>query len=162
MDMSGFNAAIANSALRVQEISESLEEQRRVEWQERQRKEQQELENHDNLDFIANSSKETIEILKEMYQVQKRNSELLEEKSDSLELTLNSITDLLINLFASTVENGEIQEDLLRQANALACEISNTLDRGEKVDFKDKAADLGVQGFISAIGILLKMRDIIP
>lgn len=66
------------------------------------------------------------------------------------------------NKYNITVENGEIQEDLIRQANALACKILNTLDRDEKVDLKDKTADLGVQGFILTIGILLKMKGIIP
>lgn len=96
-----------------------------------------------------------------MLKVQKRTCELLEEKNLTLEESLKSIKEILQALFSTTAENGAIQEDLLKQSNALACEISYSLDQGQKIDFKDKAADIGVQGLITAIGVLLRMKGII-
>ena len=161
MDLSGFNQAIANSAMQVQALGASIEENKRIEYEDKIRKEKQEEDNHDNLDFLAKNAQETIEILQDMNNVLKRNNELLEEKNEGLENTLSAIYEILGEIFEVNLQNGYDQKELLQQANALACEISATLDCGEKVDWKDKAADGGVQVVISAIGILLKMKGII-
>ena len=62
-----------------------MENKRNYELTEKQKKERQERENNYNLESIANSSKESIEYLKEMLEVQKRTCELLEEKNLTLE-----------------------------------------------------------------------------
>lgn len=161
MDLSGFNQAIANSAMRVQALNNAIEESKRIEYEDKIRKEKQDKENHDNLDFLAQNAQETIEVLKDMNSVLKRNNELLEEKNEGLEKSLSDIYGVLQEIFDVNFQNGLEQKELLQQANALACEISATLDRGEKVDWKDKAADGGVQVVISAISILLKMKGIL-
>ena len=49
MDLSGFNQAIANSAMQVQALGASIEENKRIEYEDKIRKEKQEEDNHDNL-----------------------------------------------------------------------------------------------------------------
>ena len=54
----------------------------------------------------------------------------------------------------------ESQKDQIEQITVLACQIAESLDRGEKIDWKDKAADGGVQMVISAICMALRMKGI--
>ena len=82
MDLSGFNQAIANSAMQVQALGASIEENKRIEYENKIRKEKQEEENHDNLVSLAKNAQETIEVLQDMNNVLKRNNELLEEKNE--------------------------------------------------------------------------------
>ena len=161
MDCYGFNKAIANSAKEVSYIAEQIEETKRIELEEKQRKNIQDRENHDNLGYLAQNSLETINVLKEMNQVLKNHVELLEKERDGLENHLTDIYKVLSEVLETDIQNGEEQRELLQQANALACEISSTLDRGEKINWKDKTADGGVQVVISALGILMKMKGIL-
>ena len=161
MDFSGLNEAIAHSAAQFQAVNDAIEKSRRIEYEVKQKKEKQEQDNHDNLDFLAQSAQETIDVLKDMNQVLKKNNELLEEKNEGLENSLSDIYRVLEDIFNVDLQNGSEQKDLLQQANVLACEIAVTLDKGDKVNWKDKAADGSVQVVLSAIGLLLKMRGII-
>lgn len=60
MDLSGFNQAIANSAMQVQALGASIEENKRIEYEDKIRKEKQEEDNHDNLDFLAKMLKKQL------------------------------------------------------------------------------------------------------
>ena len=49
----------------------------------------------------------------------------------------------------------------MQQANALACEMAVAIDSGEKINWKDKAADGSVQVILFAITSLLRMKGLI-
>lgn len=117
------------------------------------KKELREKENHDNLDHISKSAQESNQILKEMNEALKQNNTLLAEKNEMLEQSLEGIQDWLQSIFELDVLNGTEQKELLQQANALACEMAVSIEQGEKIDWNDKAADVGIQTVVSAIGM---------
>lgn len=78
-----------------------------------------------------------------------------------LEDSLEGINQLLQNIFDLNTINSTEKKELLQHANSLACEIAVSLDKGEKINWKDKAADAGVQTVVSAIGLLLRMKGIV-
>ena len=141
-----FNGAMANSARQVNQIAEAMEVMKTLGIEEKRKKDLQEEENHDNLGYIAKQSQESIAILKEM--------------NRSLEESLTDITKILQNIFDIESLSAEQQSDFKQQALMLMCEISDTLDNGEKVDWKDKLADGSVQVVLAAIGFLLRAKGI--
>ncbi|SEK33719.1 hypothetical protein SAMN02910377_00644 [Pseudobutyrivibrio ruminis] len=149
MDFNGFNMSSATSAVKVAEIAAQTEELARKVGAESLRQEVREQENHDNLNSLANDSQEIITLMK-------RHIELLETTNEKLESNLSEVTSVLKLIF----DNGEMQKDHMEQITALACQIAESLDRGEKIDWKDKAADGGVQFVVSAICMALRMRGI--
>ena len=158
MDFRGLNNAFANSARQVAEMQEAMDALHNVQIEADKKKEMREKDNHDNLDFLSKSAKESNEILKEMNQTLKQNNALLQEKNEILEERLADIQSLLQSIFNLNEMNGAEQKELLQQANALACEMAVSLENGEKINWLDKAADGGVQAVISAVGILLRMK----
>ena len=147
MDFNGLNMASATSAVKVAEIAAQTKEMARKAGIENQRKEAREQENHDNLNALANDSQEMIALMK-------RQIEILETSNEKLETHLSEITNALKMIF----DIDENQKDQMQQITALACQIAESLDRGEKIDWKDKAADGGVQIAISAICMALRMK----
>lgn len=103
-----------------------------------------------------------VQTLKEMNEVLKQNNKLLQEKNESLEIKLSNIQDVLYEILDVDIQNGEDQKKLMQEATALACEIVTALERGEKVNLKDKVADVGVQTFIFAVSTVLKMKGLLP
>lgn len=86
---------------------------------------------------------------------------LLKEKNEKLESTLEQICGLLRDIFSEEIKSGEEQTELAKKTNALLCEISVAIDRGEKIDWKDKAADCGIQVVFAALGQFLMGKGII-
>lgn len=158
MDFRGLNNAFANSASRVAEMQDAMDALRNIQIEADKKKEMREKDNHDNLDYLSKSAKESNEILKEMNQTLKQNNALLQEKNEILESSLKDIQSLLQSIFNLEELNGVEQKELLQQSNALACEMAVSLENGEKINWCDKAADVGVQTVISAIGVLLRMK----
>ena len=149
MDFNGLNMSSATSAAKVAEIAAQTKEMVRKVGDENLRKEVREQENHDNLNSLANDSQEMVALMK-------RQIEMLEASNASLESHLFEMTSglkLILNV-------DEDQKDQMQQITALACQIAESLDRGEKIDWKDKAADGGVQMVISAICMALRMKGI--
>lgn len=149
MDINGLNMASATSAVKVAEIANQIDEMNRNATVKKQQKEVQEQENHDNLNSLVNDSQEMIALMK-------RQIEMLETSKESLENHLSEMTDALKLIFSID----EKQKDQMQQITALACQIAESLDRGEKIDWKDKAADGGIQMVISAICMALRMKGI--
>ncbi len=149
MDFNGLNMSSATSAAKVAEIAAQTKEMVRKVGDENLRKEVREQENHDNLNSLANDSQEMIALMK-------RQIEMLEASKESLESNLSEMT----NALKLILNDDEVQKDQLQQITALACQIAESLDRGEKIDWKDKAADGGVQMVISAICMALRMKGI--
>ena len=149
MDFNGLNMSSATSAAKVAEIAAQTKEMVRKVGDENLRKEVREQENHDNLNSLANDSQEMVALMK-------RQIEMLEASNASLEshlFEMTSVLKLILNV-------DEDQKDQMQQITALACQIAESLDRGEKIDWKDKAADGGVQMVISAICMALRMKGI--
>ena len=149
MDFNGINMASATSAVQVAEIAAQANAMARQAGIEKQRKGALEKENHDNLNSLANDSQEMISLMK-------RQIEMLDRSNKNLANNLSEMTDVLKLIF--NVE--ESQKDQMQQVIDLACQIAESLNRGEKIDWKDKAADGGVQLAISAICMALRMRGI--
>ena len=149
MDFNGLNMSAVTSAVKVAEAAAQMNEMNQKSLVEKRRKEAQEQENHDNLNALANDSQEMIALMK-------RQIEILETSNEKLENHLFEMTEALKMIF-SIDEN---QKDQMQQITALACQIAESLDRGEKIDWKDKAADGGVQMVISAICMALRMKGI--
>jgi seryl-tRNA synthetase len=161
IDLSGINRAVANSARQASDIFSGLEESRRLAIKASEEREKRENENHDNLEMIEKNTLITIEALQETNSLLKENNALLKEKNDKLEQSLGEISGILKDLLVVNVENGDDQKEQMQQVMALACEISVTLDKGEKINWKDKFADLGVQLIPAVLMEVLKMRGII-
>lgn len=149
MDFNGLNMASATSAVKVAEIAAQTKKIARQKDAENLRREAREQENHDNLNTLANDSQEMIALMK-------RQIEMLEASKESLESNLSEMT----NALKLILNDDEVQKDQLQQITALACQIAESLDRGEKIDWKDKAADGGVQMVIYAICMALRMKGI--
>lgn len=163
-DMMDYRESVHNavcSARQLQSITENLEELDRIQSEATRKKEQREAENHDNIDFLAKNAQESVEILKEMNAALKENNMLLKEKNEKLESTLEQICGLLRDIFSEEIKSGEEQTELAKKTNALLCEISVAIDRGEKIDWKDKAADCGIQVVFAALGQFLMGKGII-
>ena len=154
MDFKGIKTANICSGQQVSEIANMMQR----EFAEERRKNQQAEENHDNLEYLVKNSQETIDVLKDMNLVLKKHVELLESENSDLQNSLAGVSDILHELLIVDIQNGDEQRMLMQQANALACEIAVALDSGEKVNWKDKAADGGVQVILSAIAIFLRMN----
>ena len=149
MDFNGIDMASATSARKVAEIAEKIELSNRQAAIDKNKKERREIENHNNLNSLANDSQEMVMLMK-------RHIELLEATNDKLESYLSEMTSVLKMIF--TID--ESQKEQMQQIKSLAFQISESLDRGEKIDWKDKAADGGVQMVISAICMALRMKGI--
>lgn len=149
MDINGLNMASGTSAVKVAEIANQIDEINRNAAIKKQQKEVQEQENYDNLNSLVNDSQEMIALMK-------RQIEMLEKSKESLENHLSEMTDVLKLVF-SIDEN---QKDQMQQITALACQIAESLERGEKLDWKDKVADGGIQMVISAICMALRMKGL--
>ncbi len=67
---------------------------------------------------------------------------------------------VMTNVLKMIFNIDESQKDQIEQITVLACQIAESLDRGEKIDWKDKAADGGVQMVIAAICMALRMKGI--
>ncbi len=91
-----------------------------------------------------------------MIMLMQRHIELLEKTNENLESYLSEMTNVLKMIF----NIDESQKDQIEQITVLACQIAESLDRGEKIDWKDKAADGGVQMVIAAICMALRMKGI--
>lgn len=152
---------MVNSARKICESARRDGEKKRIETEVKQQKDMNDKENHDNLDAIAKNSNEAIKNLHELNEALKKNNELLEEKNKSLELGLNNIHEVLEDIFTVNCQSAEIQQEQIEQINALIGQISESLNRGEKVNWKDKIADASVQTVIAAIGAILKINGIL-
>lgn len=161
IDLSGINRTVANSARQASDIFSSLEESRRLAIKASEERVKHENENHDNLEMIEKNTSITIEALQETNYLLKENNALLKEENDELEKALGEISTLLKESLVVDQENGAIQKEQMQQIMALACEISVTLDKGEKINWKDKFADLGVQLIPAVLLEVLRMRGII-
>ena len=155
-DLSVVNSAQMLS--RINEETEKMNEQLRKVGEERFERVE---ETRKNIRDIAQNANETNQLLKDLNKSLLETNELLVEKNEQLEDSLIGMTEILKSLFADNLSNWNNQIELMRQANALACEIAVSLDKGEKINWKDKAADVGVQTVVSAIGLLLRMKGII-
>ena len=160
MDLNGLDRAFANSARQVAEIHNAMDALNSIKIEADKKFERREKENHDNIEYLSKSAQESNQILREMNETLRQNNALLSEKNEMLENSLEGINQVLQNIFDLNTINSEEQKELLQQANALACEIAVSLDKGEKINWKDKSADVGVQTVVSAIGLLLRMKGI--
>lgn len=160
MDLNGLDRAFANSARQVAEIHNAMDAMNSIKIEADKKYERREKENHDNIEYLSKSAQESNQILREMNETLRQNNALLSENNEMLEDSLEGINQLLQNIFDLNTINGSEQKELLQQANALACEMAASLEKGEKINWKDKAADLGVQTVVSAIGLLLRMKGI--
>ncbi len=161
LDLRAVSQSMANSAKMASYISDSFQKKERLEAEEKKLREKRENENHDNLEMIEKNTSITIEALQETNSLLKENNALLEEKNDELEKALGEISTLLKESLVVDQENGAIQKEQMQQVMALACEISVTLDKGEKINWKDKFADLGVQLIPAVLLEVLRMRGVI-
>ena len=91
-----------------------------------------------------------------MIMLMQRHIELLEKTNENLESYLSEMTNVLKMIF----NIDESQKDQIEQITVLACQIAESLDRGEKIDWKDKVTDGGVQMVIAAICMALRMKGI--
>ena len=149
MDFTTQNITNLTSAVKVADNYELMKEMNSKVLEEKNKLAIQEQENHDNLKSITNNSNEMVTLLR-------RHIELLEETNEKLEANISEITNVLSLIFNTDVE----QKEQMQQISALACQISETLDRGEKIDWKDKAADAGIQMTLAGICMALRMRGI--
>lgn len=149
MDFNGFNMSSATSAVKVAEIAAQTEELARKVGAESLRQEVREQENHDNLNSLANDSQEIITLMK-------HHIELLEKTNENLESYLFEMTNVLKMIF----NIDESQKNQIEQITSLACQIAESLNRGEKINWKDKAADAGIQMTLAGICMALRMRGI--
>lgn len=123
-------------------------------------REQRDSENHDNLESIAQNTGESVEYLKELNEALKKSNELLEEKNESLQVELSNVLELLHSIFDVEQDRVEENREFMRQATELACDIDMSLKKGERINWKDKAVDTGIQVIFQAFEILLKMNGI--
>lgn len=159
--MSNFDLESINSAKRLAEKSETESFLFNQLVQEKREKEERENENHENLKQIAQSTEKSKMTLEKMNQTLEDCNALLIEKNKSLQDSLETIRDILMLINDTESQNGEREKDQLESINALACQISESLDSSKKLDFKDKMADVGVQSFVAAMLQVLKWRGII-
>lgn len=154
-DLSVFNSA--QMIARINEETEKMNEQLRRVGEERYEREE---ETRKNIRDIAQNANETTQLLKDLNKSLTETNELLVEKNKQLEDSLIGMTDILKALFYENISNWKDQKGLMLQANALACEMAVSLDKGEKINWKDKAADVGAQTAVAAISLLLRMKGI--
>ena len=151
----------SSSARGIFEIAEEMEENKRNKREETARNEKQNRENHDNLAALVENTQGQIELLQELNKTLKEQNTLLTKNNESLKMSLDAIACVLHALFDNEIHYDADHKAQMQQVTALACEISETLDRGEKVNWSDKAADGGVQMVIAAIGTFLKLKGIV-
>ncbi len=161
LDLAQFNLANATSAQMAARIGEDMEHTRKINQLEYEKREQRASENHDNIAILANNSYEAIEALKENNSLLREQKEALEKSVMNLQSSLDSIVNILGDIFTVDYIHADDEKKLLQEANALACEIAVSLESGERIDWKDKVIDGGVQAAVAGIGVVLKNRGII-
>ncbi len=115
-----------------------------------------------NLDKLAKNSEEANDSLREINRMLKEKNELLTEQNQQLNNKLEEINRILNLLLNCTDEGNQDSKELKMQANALLCEISVTLDKGEKVDLKEKLADCSANVISTAFVMYLQSKGLLP
>lgn len=164
-DMSKFNMSLQTSYDMAQDISWEFEENQRnairaleMTRQEQERKEQ---EKRDNLKRIADNSDDTVSSLKEINDLLRQNNELLQKENDILNEKLLGIHQVLKNLFELEKENGENQEELMKQALSLAVQIDMSIADNGKFDWKGALSNISTSGLFMGLQVYLHQHGLI-
>lgn len=149
-----FSAIIRNSARQNMEVFSAMEEAR-------EERLAQEKEKREALIRIADNSENTVSSLKETNDLLRENNDLLRKENSYLSSTLDEMNNVLKSLFEFEKEIGNDNNDLLRQATALAVQIDMSINENGKLNWKELLANytssaifMGIQVFLHNKGLL--------
>jgi uncharacterized protein YoxC len=124
-------------------------------------RERNEKEKRESLKRIADNSEDTVKSLKEINELLRQNNRLLEKENERLSESLIGMESTLKNLFEYEKDSGEEQNELLRQATALAVQIDMSINENGKFDWKSLFANTNSTGIFMAIQVYLHSKGLI-
>ncbi len=164
-DISEFQLALMPQINASQRIMADLEKQHQdmIETmaeanEERARNEE---EKRTSLRKIAEYSEETVNSLKETNSILKENNRLLKEKNETLNIKLEEIAKVITELASITKEECENQDDMMKQALALAVQLNITAEENTKLSWKDVLANTSAGAFILGLQVFLHQRGVL-
>lgn len=120
-----------------------------------------EEEKKQSLRKIAENSEETVNSLKEANSILKENNLLLREKNEVLLKKLEEIGSAINILLDVTMESDENQEDMMKQALALAVQLNVAMEDNGKLNWKEVMANTSISSMILALQVFLHQRGLL-